>query len=550
MSRALFVAVGLILGGNAALTAQPPPPPPPIRIDMPAGGQIAIQPGGVPQMPPRDNSAPPKTGKAIIRGRVVAADTGQPLRKAQVRISSNDSRENRMTTTDADGRYEFKELPAGRYTVQASKGSYVQLQYGQLRPFEPGKPVEVLEAQTIEKVDFALPKGGVITGRILDEFGEPLADTQVAAMRYQNVGGRRRLMPAGRPGMTNDIGEFRLFAIPPGQYYLSATLRNMGMMGDSDDRNGYAPTYFPGTANMAEAQRLTIGLGQTMSDINMALMPTRTARITGTAVDSQGRPMMGMVMAAPLGDSMMVMFGPPGQIKPDGSFSISGLAPGGYRLQTMGGGGDTESASVEVSLNGDDVNGVRLVGSKPSTASGRIVVDAAAASALKPATLRVMAQPLQFDGPMMGPPAPPAPVNDDLTFELKTRPGKMKVALAGQTPGWSIRAVRYRGVDVTDSGIEFKGNEDISEIELELTNRVTDLSGLVTNGRGAAVKDYSVVVFAQDRDKWTANSRYLRTGRPDQDGRFKVSGLPPGEYHIVALDYVDQNEWTEPDYLE
>ena len=102
--------------------------------------------------------------------------------------------------------------------------------------------------QTVEKVDFALPRGGVITGRILDEFGEPLADAQVAAQRYQNIGGRRRLMPAGRPAMTNDIGEFRLFAIPPGQYYLSATLRSMGMMGDTDDRSGYAPTYFPGTA--------------------------------------------------------------------------------------------------------------------------------------------------------------------------------------------------------------------------------------------------------------------------------------------------------------
>ena len=69
----------------------------------------------------------------------------------------------------------------------------------------------------------------------------------------------------------------------------------------------------------------------------MALMPARTARITGTAVDSQGRPLMGMVMAMPRGDSMMMMFGPPGQIKPDGSFSINGLAPGTYVLQTQGG---------------------------------------------------------------------------------------------------------------------------------------------------------------------------------------------------------------------
>jgi protocatechuate 3,4-dioxygenase beta subunit len=546
MSRVSSWLVGLVFV-STVVSAQPAPPPPPMIIEMPVG----VQGVAMPQMPPRDNAETAKPGTATLRGHVVAADTGQPLRKAQVRIFAAELRENRMATTDGDGKYEFKELPAGRYSVSASKGSYVGLQYGQQRPFEPGKPLEILDRQTVEKVDFALPRGGVITGRILDEFGEPLADTQVAAQRYQNIGGRRRLVPAGRPGVTNDIGEFRLFAIPPGQYYLSATLRGFGMMGDSDDRSGYAPTYFPGTPNLAEAQKVTIGLGQSVSDINMALITTRTSRITGTAVDSQGRPFVGGVMALPRGDSMMMMFGPPGQIKPDGSFSIGGLAPGSYVVQTQGGTGpDGESASTEVTINGDDVNGVRLVGSKPSKATGRVIVDAAAAQALRPSALRVVVQPAVFDMPMMGMMTGPAVVNDDLTFELKTRPGRMKITLAGQAPGWTIRAVRYRGIDVTDSGIEFRANEDITDIELELTNRVTDLSGLVTNGRGAAVKDYSVVVFAQDRDKWTANSRYLRTGRPDQDGRFKITGLPPGEYLIVAIDYVDPNEWTEPDYLE
>jgi hypothetical protein len=544
MSR-VSCLVGLVFI-STVVSAQPAAPPPPMIIDMPAG----VQGVPMPQMPPRDNAQPAKPGTATIRGRVLAADTGQPLRKAQVRAVAGEMRENRLATTDADGKYEFKLLPAGRYNISASKGSYVGLQYGQQRPFEPGKPLEILDGQTVEKVDFALPRGGVITGRILDEFGEPLADAQVAAQRYQNVGGRRRLVPAGRPATTNDIGEFRLFAIPPGQYYLSATLRNFGMMGDTDDRSGYAPTYFPGTANMAEAQKVTIGLGQTVSDVNMALMPTRTARITGTAVDLQGRPLVGVVMAMPRGDSMMMMFGPPGQIKPDGSFSINGLAPGTYMLQTQGGGPDGDSASTEVTVSGDDVDGIRLVASKPSKAAGRIIVDAAAAQALRPSALRVVVQPAVFDMPMMGGMPGPAVVNDDLTFELKTRPGRMKVALGGPAAGWTIRAVRYRGIDVTDSGIEFRANEDITDIDVELTNRVTDLSGLVTNGRGAAVKDYSVVVFAQDRDKWTANSRWMRTGRPDQDGRFKITGLPPGEYHIVAIDYVDPNEWTEPDYLE
>ena len=116
MTRVCSAILGLLLAAQAAYAQTVFVPP--VRIEIPAGGQA------MPQLPPRDNAQPPKPGKATIRGHVVAADTGQPLRKAQVRISSNDSRENRMTTTDADGRYEFKELPAGRYSVQASKGSY------------------------------------------------------------------------------------------------------------------------------------------------------------------------------------------------------------------------------------------------------------------------------------------------------------------------------------------------------------------------------------------------------------------------------------------
>lgn len=154
MTRVSFCLVAFVFCATAG-SAQPTPPP---------------------QGPPRDNAQPAKTGTATLRWHVVAADSGQPLRKAQVRIFAPALRENRMATTDGDGKYEFKELPAGRYTVMAQKGNYVNLQYGQQRPFEPGKPLEILDGQTVEKVDFALPKGGVIIGRILDEFGELLAD--------------------------------------------------------------------------------------------------------------------------------------------------------------------------------------------------------------------------------------------------------------------------------------------------------------------------------------------------------------------------------------
>jgi hypothetical protein len=503
-----------------------------------------------PQAPPRDNAQPKPAGTATIRGHVVAADTGQPLRKAQVRIVAGELRENRVTSTDADGKFEFKEVVAGRYNVSAAKGSYVALQYGQLRPFEPGKPLEILAAQTLEKVDFALPKGAILTGRVLDEFGDALPDAMVSVQRYQNMGGQRRLIQAGRTSTTNDVGEFRIFAVPPGQYYLSVTMRPGGMMGDTDDRSGYAATYFPGTTNIAEAQKVTVAVGQVVSDMNMTLMPTRVSRIAGTAVDSQGRPMSGMVMAVPRTDSMMVMFGPPSQIKADGSFVVSGLAPGRYMLQVRGPMGDGESAVADVTVSGDDVNGVRLVATKPTALAGRVIVDPAAAQALRPSSVRLGLQPTQMDMMMMGMPSPPAVLNDDLTFELKAAPGQFRVTMFAQPPGWAIRAVRYRGTDVTDAGIEVRPSEDLADVEVELTNRPTDVSGVVTNAKGEAIKDYSVIVFPQDSDKWTPNSRYMRTSRPDQDGRYKVTGVPPGQYLLIALDYLDQNEWNDKDFLE
>src|SRR3954452_16790604 len=498
----------------------------------------------------QSNAAPPPPGTSTLKGHVVAADSGQPLRKAQVRITAGEIRENRVATTDADGLFEFKELRAGRYFITASKGGFVNNAYGQLRPTDAAKPLTILDNQHVEKLDFSLARGGVVAGRILDEFGEPMSEVQVAAQQYQTIQGQRRLVPSGRQAQTNDIGEFRLFGVPPGQYYLSATLRGMGMMGDTDDRTGYAPTYFPGTPNVAEAQRVTVGLGQTLTDMNMALLPTKTSRITGTALDSQGRPMSGMIMTVPRGDSMLMMFGPPAQIKPDGSFAVSGLTPGRYMLQARAmGGPDGEIAYLDITVNGDDVNGIKLVANRPSSVTGRVVVDPAAAQALRPSTLRLGLQPAEPDMMFIGG-TPPAVVNDDLTFELKGAPGNMRVAMFGPAPGWTIRTVRYRGSDITDSGLEIRPNENLTDIEVELTNRLTEVSGLVTNPKGEALKDYSVIVFPQDREKWTPNSRYLKSSRPDQDGRFKVSAIPPGEYYVIALDYVDSNDWNDPQFLD
>src|SRR5262249_45495694 len=148
-----------------------------------------------------------KSGTSRIRGRVIAADTGAPLRRAAVRVNSQDLREGRSTMTDADGRFEFVELPAGRYSVSASKTSYVGLSYGQTRPTDLQKQLDVPEKQVVDRIDFRLPRGGVIIGRVLDEYGEPVAGAQVQPMQMRFMNGQRRPMPMGQGASTPDTGE-------------------------------------------------------------------------------------------------------------------------------------------------------------------------------------------------------------------------------------------------------------------------------------------------------------------------------------------------------
>ena len=164
------------------------------------------------------------TGTAIIRGTVVAADSGSPIRRAQVRASGQGVPP-RLASTDAQGRFELRELPAGRYTLTASKGGFVSLQYGQRRPSESGTPLELGDGQTIEKITIGLPRGSVLGGRITDEFGEPVANASVQAQTYTYQQGKRVLTPTGQGAQTNDLGEFRLFWLTPGDYYISATAR-------------------------------------------------------------------------------------------------------------------------------------------------------------------------------------------------------------------------------------------------------------------------------------------------------------------------------------
>ena len=105
----------------------------------------------------------------------------------------------------------------------ASKSGFVSVQYGQTRPFEQGKPIELADKQALDNADIGMPRGGVISGRIVDEFGDAVAGRLGHRDAADVVERTTPLTPAGRIGQTNDLGQYRIYGLPPGDYYVSAT---------------------------------------------------------------------------------------------------------------------------------------------------------------------------------------------------------------------------------------------------------------------------------------------------------------------------------------
>ena len=286
------------------------------------------------EAPPRDTPAaqqdtpPPPGGK--ITGRVLAANDGRPVRRARAYVSAPQLPEGRGTLTDDNGVFELTELPAGRYTLTVSKTGFVSLSYGQRRPLQAGTPLQLGDGQQMEGIEFRLPRGSVIAGRIYDELGDPMPGASVRVMRYQYAQGERQLVPAGA-AQTDDQGAYRVWGLNPGEYYVNALTQNfnfgagrggpgrpgaartggrggggrggaVGGRGGTTARREDSSISAAATSCRRRTRRPTTrasarstnrgpspsAVGQELLDVNFNLLLVRTAQVTGTVTSADG----------------------------------------------------------------------------------------------------------------------------------------------------------------------------------------------------------------------------------------------------------------------
>jgi protocatechuate 3,4-dioxygenase beta subunit len=390
-----------------------------------------------------------------------------------------------------------------------------------------------------------LPRGGVITGRITDEYGEPAAETSVQAMAFRRMGGRRRLTPMGQAS-TNDLGQYRIYGLPPGEYYIAA-----GAMGgaaptevvtDNASGTGYLPTYFPGTPIAADALRVTLDVGAEAS-ADLQLLPTRVVKITGSVVDEQGQPITSAFVGLQLRDPDLASGGLSMNhiTGPDGTFTVSNVSPGSYHLtasvqnRSNAPGGPRIGGSVPIVVTGQDIDGVRIVASRGGTIKGRVIYEGGQPPAgTGTSSMRVICQVAPGEGPMMMG-SVPRPIEDSGQFEVIGVHSPCQIR-ALQTPAnWTVKAVLHESRDIIDRPITLSGTETLTGVQVILTNRLTTLTGGVADANQRPTRDYVVIVHPEDVEKVGPPSRYVRIARADQDGQFKVTGLPPGDYLVAAV---------------
>ena len=239
-----------------------------------------------------------------------------------------------------------------------------------------------------------------------------------------------------------------------------------------------------------------------------------------------------------------------GNVRQDGTFAITDVAPGKYTVVARVDGVDDESrmAVLPLVVTGEDVT-VALVPLPSVRLRGTVTFESAGTPTPKSFRgFRVSAQRLDPLPPMprMG---RPAQVGENGAFTLSgVLPGRYVIEASGPG-GWSMKAVSLGGRDITDEIVEITG-EELQAVNVIFTDRATTLNGAVRDPRGAGVPGVTVIVFPADAARWRPQTRRIRTARSDQNGEYRLGEIPPGDYLVAGVEDVEQGEWFDPEYLQ
>lgn len=540
-----------------------------------AEGVAWAQVGSLQAAPPRDRTpAPVRTGTASIQGRVVDSQTGVPIARAHVRVIPAPDPSNALVTTDDSGTFAFRSLAAGSYMLDAEKAPYLAARYPEAGKTVRGmtKRLTLGDGESLPSITIPMSRGSVIAGRVLDANGEALefANVQLLALPPSGHG---RPMQRGGAG-TNDLGEFRMAHLDAGKYLVLVVPRNngvpdLGVPGDVVAAQPL-PTFFPGVASVDQAQPITIRRGESVTGLEITIVESFAAVVSGTIVDASGQPVAccGGISVRPIVNDMPLFGGSGAAIRPDGTFRVR-LAPGEYELSVnlvpRGVGGPPPPGSerlgrTQISV-GADLSNVTIVVGGGAKVSGRVVLDGAGTPPAVPANpnINLVSLASPQDGRMCR--AGRLELTPELTFTIDGVFGTCIPRASGNVGGWTVKSIQYRGKEMLDLPVAFEPGQQLRDVRVVLSDKHTELALRVTDDGGAPTRDFVALVFSADRTRWTEGSSSVRmtfpppaspraTATADAPRPLTMNNLPAGDYFAIAIDDIASDGWQDPGLLE
>lgn len=490
------------------------------------------------------------TSACIVEGRVVAAVDGTPLKSARVSLVPEHAESRKpqtyAATTDGDGHFLLKDVVPGRYRFLAARVGYVDQQY-QAKGMGEGAVLSLKPGERVSGVLFHLIVSGVITGRVINEDGDVMVRIGVVALRrpsddeIEDQGGlasRKLGLQPVASAQTDDRGQYRIFGLNPGDYYIKATDSIEFDFTGANESYGvlqglgteYAPAYYPGVVQASQAQTVSVKAGDEVQ-ADVLMQRTKTAEVGGHVIGRHGPAKNAWVSLIPLGADAV---GSDRQDRCDetGAFRLKGIPPGSYVVGAYEQDEGEESYELQgqqkVEVSGENIDSLVISLSAGTALQGRVTV----AGAGSPALNRMQINLSDTDEGSSGMIGSQGRVKKDGTFEIRSvRDGDYAFTFWGLENNWYVKSVRRGGDDVLENGLQVEVGNSGGRLDVVISSGSAQLEGTVS-GRDGPVIGAHVRIMPEPEPPY--NRSRLRNVRTDQVGRFSLTGLTPGTYGVVA----------------